>query len=216
MVDENRERLLDALKKDLNKPRLEALIVDINGVLNDITQNLDNLDEWTADVRPSRKEVINFAGKVTLRREPLGVTFIIGAWNFPVQLLLQPMVAAIASGCAMILKPSDVAVHCEQLLMELIPKYMDQRAIRCITAGPREMEHILQRRFNHIFYTGSSHVGKIIYAAAAKHLTPVTLELGGQGPAIVCKSADIDVAARRIAAGKFANAGQVSAHFAWK
>jgi len=120
------------------------------------------------------------------------------------------MVAAIAAGYAVILKPSNVATACQDLLMEIVPQYLDQSAIRCISAGPQEMEYILDHRFHHIFYTGSTNIDKIIYAAAAKHLTPVTLELGGQGPSIVTKSADIDITAKRIAATKFTNAGQAS------
>jgi aldehyde dehydrogenase (NAD+) len=131
-------------------------------------------------------------------------------------LLLQPMVAAIAAGCAIILKPSEVAAASQDLLMEIVPKYLDSRAIRCITAGPKEMGYILEHRFDHIFYTGSSAVAKFIHAAAAKHLTPVTLELGGQGPAIVSKNANIDLAAKRIAATKFMNAGQVCLHAAFR
>jgi aldehyde dehydrogenase (NAD+) len=119
------------------------------------------------------------------------------------------MIAAIAAGCAMILKPSDVAPASQDLLMEIIPKYLDHDAIRCISAGPQEMGYILQHRFDHIFYTGSPKVAKIIHIAAAKNLTPVTLELGGQGPAIVSSAANIDLAAKRIASTKFMNAGQV-------
>jgi aldehyde dehydrogenase (NAD+) len=144
-----------------------------------------------------------------VKKEPKGVALIIGAWNYPLLLLLQPMVAAIAAGCAVILKPSDVAVKSQDLLMEIVPKYLDPKAIRIISAGPKEMGYILEQKYDHIFFTGSAAVGKHINAAAAKHLTPVTLELGGQGPAIVSKHANLDLAAKRIAATKFMNAGQV-------
>lgn len=106
-------------------------------------------------------------------------------------------------------QPSDVATASEKLIAELVPKYMDPDAIICVTAGPSEMAYVLNKRFNHIFFTGSANVAKIIAVAAAKHLTPVTLELGGQGPAIVTANADIDLAAKRIAATKIANSGQV-------
>jgi aldehyde dehydrogenase (NAD+) len=119
------------------------------------------------------------------------------------------MVAAIAAGCAMILKPSDMAKSAQDLLMEILPQYLDQSAIRCISAGPQEMSHILEQRFDHIFYTGSGNIGKIVHAAAAKHLTPVTLELGGQAPAIVTAKANVDLSGKHIAATKFTNAGQV-------
>ena len=110
----------------------------------------------------------------------------------------------------MILKPSDMSPANEAIVAKLVPQYLDSSAIRVITAGAQEMGHILERRFDHIFFTGGPNIAKIVHAAAAKHLTPVTLELGGQGPAIVCKSANIELAAKRIAATKFMNAGQVS------
>ena len=209
MVEDNKDRLFAAIHADLNKHKLESMLADIGILQNDILHTLDKLDEWTKDEKPTRKDPINFFGGTVVRKEPLGVSLIIGAWNLPILLLLQPMVAAIAAGCAVVLKPSDVAVACQDLLMEIIPQYMDREAIQCVSAGAQEMNYILEHRFDHIFYTGSANVAKFIYAAAAKHLTPVTLELGGQGPAIVSPSANIDLAAKRIAATKFAVAGQV-------
>lgn len=147
--------------------------------------------------------------KARIRKEPLGVALIIGAWNFPFTLLLSPMVAAISAGCCVMLKPSELAISSQNLLSKLIPKYLDQNAIRIATGGPVETARILEHKFNHIFFTGSNKVARYITAAAAKHLTPTVLELGGQGPAIVTSSADIDLAAKRIALGKFLNAGQI-------
>ncbi|KAI2831773.1 hypothetical protein CBS147321_5063 [Aspergillus niger] len=209
MVEDNKSRILDALRADLNKHPLEAMLGELTGLQNDILRTLDKLDEWTKDEKPTRWDPINFLGGTVVRQEPLGVSLIIGAWNFPFMLTLQPLVAAIAAGCAVVLKPSEVAQASQDLLMEIIPKYLDRDAIQCISAGPLEMKHILETRFDHIFYTGSANVAKIVYTAAAKHLTPVTLELGGQGPAIVAPSADIDLAAKHVAWAKFMNAGQV-------
>lgn len=144
-----------------------------------------------------------------MRKEPLGVALIIGAWNFPFLLILQPMLAAIAAGCCVMLKPSELAEASQALLVSLIPRYLDPSAIRIVTGGPAETGRILEHRFNHIFFTGSSKVARFITAAAAKNLTPVVLELGGQGPAIVTSSANVDLAAKRIAYGKFLNAGQI-------
>ncbi|KAL6236541.1 Aldehyde/histidinol dehydrogenase [Aspergillus navahoensis] len=151
-----------------------------------------NFSDMDTATRPARSNIINLIGGTTVRKEPLG-----------------PMVAAIAAGCAIILKPSDVPKASEALITQMVAKYLDLSAIRCVTAGPAEIQHILDQHIDHSFYTGSASVAKIIHAAAAKHLTPVTLELGGQEPAIVCKSANIDVAAKRIAATKFMNAGQI-------
>ncbi|KAG8422822.1 hypothetical protein J3459_010004 [Metarhizium acridum] len=123
--------------------------------------------------------------------------------------LFEPMLCAIAAGCTTILKPSELAPASEKLIAEIVPKYLDQSAIRVVTAGPKEMNYLLERNWDHIFFTGSTAVGKIIYAKAAPNLTTVTLELGGRGPAIVTPSADIDLAAKRIANVKFMNAGQI-------
>lgn len=212
MVEDNKQHICHALYADLHKHYQEAHCGDCKGVQGDILRTLEKLDEWTKDERPSRSDVLNFLGKTTVRKEPLGVTLIIGAWNFPISLCLQPMIAAIAAGCAVIVKPSDMAIACQDLLMEIIPQYMDPHAIRCISAGPSGMGYILERRFDHIFYTGSPNIAKVIHAAAAKHLTPVTLELGGQCPAIVAESADLHLTAKHIAVTKFMNAGQVGHH----
>ncbi|OOO15091.1 Aldehyde Dehydrogenase [Aspergillus oryzae] len=209
MIEDNKERMQEALHKDLNKHPQETMPFEIAECHADILHKLEHLDEWTRDVKPERTNPLNFLGGATVRKEPKGVALIIGAWNFPYLLLLTPLFDAIAAGCAIIVKPSDVATACQDLLMEIIPKYLDTDAIRCISAGAKEMGYILEHRFDHIFYTGSAAVAKFITAAAAKHLTPVTLELGGQGPAIVCPSADIELAAKRIAATKFMNAGQI-------
>ncbi|KAL3469488.1 Aldehyde/histidinol dehydrogenase [Aspergillus californicus] len=209
MLEDNKDRIRSALHADLHRHQQESDFADYRSAQNDILEHIQHLDKWTKDEKPSRMNLLNFFGNTTVRQEPLGVTLIIGAWNYPLLLLLQPMVAAIAAGCAMILKPSDMATACQDLLIEIIPKYLDPTAIRCISAGPQEMQYILSHRFDHIFYTGSAGVAKIIYAAAAKHLTPVTLELGGQCPAIVTPSANIDLAAKHIAGVKFMNAGQI-------
>lgn len=213
MIEDNKKRICDALHADLHKHYQEAYTGDCGGVQADILRTLNKLDEWTKDERPERSDPLNFLGGATVRKEPLGVTLIIGAWNYPVTLLLQPMVAAIAAGCAMILKPSDVASATQDVLMDIVPQYLDHDAIRCVSAGAQEMGYILEHRFDHIFYTGSPSIAKIIHAAAAKHLTPVTLELGGQCPAIVAESANVDLTAKHIAVTKFMNAGQVGSHY---
>ncbi|KAL4861465.1 hypothetical protein BDV12DRAFT_180251 [Aspergillus spectabilis] len=209
MLEDHKDEIEKALFQDLHKHAHESLSSDYAAVQADILHTLAKIDSWTADLRPARSNMLNFLGGATVRKEPLGVALIVGAWNYPFVLLLQPMIAAIAAGCAILLKPSDVAVASQNLLMRIIPKYLDNDAIACVTAGPQEMGYILSQRFDQIFYTGSTNVAKIVAAAAAKNLTPVVLELGGQGPAIVCRSADIELAAKRIAATKFMNAGQI-------
>ena len=140
--------------------------------------------------------------------EPKGVVLIISPWNYPVLLALEPMADALAAGNAVCLKPSELSPNTSKLLAELVPQYLDSEAVRVVEGGPKETGELLKCPFNHIFYTGGGHVGKIVMRAAAEHLTPVTLELGGKSPCFVDRTADINVAARRIAWGKFTNAGQ--------
>lgn len=175
----------------------------------DILENLENFATWAKDDVPDAGFVMGTLGRARLRKEPLGVALILGAWNFPMLLCVMPMVAAIAAGNCVMLKPSELAHNTEQLLLELIPKYLDQEAIQVVTGGPQETTMILEKKFNHIFYTGSNTVGKIVAKAASKYLTPVVLELGGQAPAVVTKSADVDLAAKRMAYAKLLNVGQI-------
>lgn len=209
MVTENEDRILKALNQDLNRHDFESHASDILGMKMDIIDHIKHLEEWTADSKPDAGIIFGTLGKAKIRKEPLGVALIIGAWKFPILLLLQPMLGAIAAGCCVMLKPSELSIASQDLLVELIPKYLDPSAIRLVTGGPQETSKVLEKRFNHIFFTGSNKIARFITAAAAKHLTPTVLELGGQGPAIVTNTANIDLAAKRIAAAKFQNAGQI-------
>ena len=209
LLEDHESSLLRALQHDLNRHDVESYSSDLVGVKQDILKHLQHLKKWTADSYPDAGFLFGTLGKARIRKEPLGVVLVIGAWNFPFLLLLQPMLAAISAGNCVMIKPSELAPASSRILEELMPKYMDQYAIRLVTAGPKEMQPILERRFNHIFFTGSATVAKRIAAAAAKHLTPIVLELGGQGPAIVTKTANIDLAAKRIAFVKWINAGQI-------
>ncbi|KAJ3007276.1 UNVERIFIED_CONTAM: Aldehyde dehydrogenase, dimeric NADP-preferring [Siphonaria sp. JEL0065] len=141
--------------------------------------------------------------------EPLGVVLIISPWNFPLQLLLGPLIAAISAGCCVVLKPSEVAPETESLIVEWIPKILDPSAIRVVSGGVRETTRLLELKFHHIFDTGSGQIGKVVMAAAAKQLISVTLELGGKSPVYIHKDVDPVVAARRLAWAKTMNAGQI-------
>jgi aldehyde dehydrogenase (NAD+) len=147
-------------------------------------------------------------GSARILPQPLGTVLVIAPWNYPVQLLLGPLVPALAAGNTVVLKPSEVAGATAEVLAELIPRYLDERAVQVVTGGVEETTELLTHRFDHIFYTGNGTVGRIVMEAASRHLTPVTLELGGKSPAIVTRSADVAVSARRVAWGKFINAGQ--------
>ena len=201
---------MQAVKEDLNKDHFEAFATEIMASKSDVIEHIKHLEEWAAD-EPVEGAGLIFGtlSKARLRKEPLGVALIIGAWNFPWTLAISPLIAAVSAGCCVMVKPSELAPATQALVAKLVPQYLDPSAIRCITGGPREMSHILDHRFDHIFFTGSSKIARFITAAAAKHLTPTVLELGGQGPAIVTKTADIALAAKRIANIKFMNAGQI-------
>jgi aldehyde dehydrogenase (NAD+) len=202
---ENSDALVEALQADMGKPELEARAADIGQITQEAKLALKNLKKWT---RPQRAGAIPLLGRSFVVREPLGVVLIIAPWNYPVGLLLSPLVGAIAAGNAVVLKPSEVTPHTSAALAELLPKYLDSSAIALVEGGVPETSALLEQRFDHIMYTGNGAVAKIVMAAAANHLTPVTLELGGKSPCIVDRTADIPVTARRIAWGKFMNAGQ--------
>ncbi|PPJ51545.1 hypothetical protein CBER1_08640 [Cercospora berteroae] len=210
LIEENTEAIVKAFAADLNRTEAECRMFDVGGVKKDIKEALDNIDTWTKGQPVEGAGIImgRFGGAY-LRKEPLGVCLIIGAWNFPLVTLLGPVVPAIAAGNCIMMKPSELAGAVSSLLAELVPKYMDPSAIRVATGGAKETGFMLEHKWNHIFYTGGAKVGRIIASAAAKHLTPTVLELGGQAPAIVTKSANIDLAAKRIANFKLTNAGQI-------
>ncbi len=207
LLVEQEDALVDALRADLGKPPIEAYITEIAFTINEIDDALGNLVAWN---RPSRVKVpLTFKpGTARMHPQPLGTVLIIAPWNYPIQLLLAPLVPALAAGNCAVLKPSEVTPTVSAVLADLLPRYLDQRAVAVVTGAVDETTALLEERFDHIFYTGNGTVGRTIMAAAARHLTPVTLELGGKSPAIVAADADIEVAARRIAWGKFLNAGQ--------
>ncbi|EXJ90169.1 aldehyde dehydrogenase (NAD+) [Capronia epimyces CBS 606.96] len=209
LVTENEDKICQALAKDLNRTEFETYGSDILGLKQDILDHIEHLEEWAADEIPDAGFLFGTLGKARVRKEPLGVALIIGAWNFPFLLLLQPMIAAIAAGCTVLLKPSELSRETEATLVSLVPQYFDPTAYAIVTGGPQEMQHILSLKFDHIFFTGSASVARHIAAAAAKHLTPTVLELGGRGPAIVGRTADLSIAAKRVAYAKFMNAGQI-------
>ena len=204
---EQEDRILDALAADVGKPRIEAYTSEIAFTINEIDHTLQHLNAWT---KPKKIGVpITFKpGKAMLRPEPLGTVCIIAPWNYPVQLLFTPLIPALAAGNTAVLKPSEVTPSVAALVEELVPKYFDSSTVAVVTGAAEQTTALLKERFEHIFYTGNGQVGRIVMRAAAEHLTPVTLELGGKSPAIVAADANIDVAAKRIAWAKFLNAGQ--------
>ena len=207
MLEDNESAFAEALRLDLGKPAVEGFITDIAFVIGEIKLMLKNLKKWNATERvPS--PLVSQPAKSRLIPEPLGVVLVIAPWNYPVQLLLVPAAGAIAAGNAVVMKPSEVSAATSALVGKLIPQYMDTSAIVNVEGGVAETTALLEQHFHHIFYTGNGKVGRIVMAAAAKNLTPVTLELGGKSPVIIDDTANIRVAARRVAWGKWLNAGQ--------
>lgn len=200
-------RLCEALWQDLHKSEEEAILTELSIVEGEIRNHLRHLKRWMRWERrctplkmwPSRSRVVS---------EPLGCSLIVAPWNYPVQLLLNPLVGAISAGCTAILKPSPYVPHVSLVLEQMIAETFDERYV-AVVQGNREVNgHLLEERYDVIFFTGSPSLGRIVMRAAAEHLTPVVLELGGKSPCIVDRGADVDLAARRIAWGKTLNAGQ--------
>ncbi|KAI8373326.1 Aldehyde/histidinol dehydrogenase [Blakeslea trispora] len=206
---EKEDEIIDAIHKDFRKHKLETLIGEIAPVVAEIDFMLQNLDQLskTSIVKPQFK--MNSMDQCTVRKEPKGVVLIIGSWNYPIHLLLLPVVGAIAAGNCVIMKPSEVASHTSNFIANTIPQYLNKEAYCVVEGGIPETTVLLEQKFNHIFYTGNGMVGKIVMQAASKHLTPVTLELGGKSPVFVAPDANLQTAASRIMWGKIFNAGQI-------
>lgn len=208
MMVENEAAIAQALKADLGKPFGEASTAEIDFVRKEAAHARKHLRRWSRPQRTATPIAIQ-PGKSFIEAAPYGVTLIIGAWNYPFQLVLAPLVGAIAAGNCAVIKPSELAARSSALLKQLVEGYLDPRAFAVVEGEADVSTALLAQPFDLIFYTGGERVGRIVMAAAARHLTPVVLELGGQNPCIVDETADLKVAARRIVWGRFLNAGQV-------
>ena len=207
LLTENEKSLCEALAEDLGKSQTEAWTTEVGFLLSDIKHTKKHLKQW---MKPSRVStpIVAQPGRSFIQPEPLGTVLIMGAWNYPIQLTLAPYVAALAAGNCAILKPSELSPASSALMATLIPRYLDGDAISVVEGGKDEATALLELPFDHIFYTGGDRVGKIVMQAAAKHLTPVTLELGGKSPCIIDSNTDLATSARRVVWGKWTNAGQ--------
>lgn len=206
-VETHQTEILEALRDDLGKGAIEAYASEVAYVLGEIRHARRQLKAWMKPRRvgtplslwPARSRVV---------AEPLGVSLILGPWNYPLQLLLSPLTSALAAGNCAVLKPSEHAPRTAELVARLLREAFDEDQVAVVTGGVQVAESLLEQRFDKIFFTGSTDIGRKVMAAAARHLTPVTLELGGKSPCIVAGDTDLTTAARRIAWGKFLNAGQ--------
>lgn len=207
LIVENEPAIFSALWKDLRKPAYECQATEHGVVRIEIDDAIKHLKRWMKPKRVCTK-IYNWPGRSLIYREPHGLTLVMGAWNYPFQLTIAPLVGAIAGGNGCLIKPPDLTPATSALIASLIPKYLDNDLFAVLEGGKDEAELILRKRFDLIFFTGGGTVGQIVMRAAAEHLTPVVLELGGKSPAVVLRDADLKVTARRIAWGKFMNAGQ--------
>eukprot|EP00930_Biecheleria_cincta_P016499 TRINITY_DN13399_c0_g1_i1.p1 TRINITY_DN13399_c0_g1~~TRINITY_DN13399_c0_g1_i1.p1 ORF type:complete len:519 (-),score=115.10 TRINITY_DN13399_c0_g1_i1:160-1716(-) len=210
MIEENHEAITAAVRADHRGPKIRG-IAELGAHLA-AEEALQNLDKWTAPRQVPTPMTVSPTkmGKSYIRQEPKGVLLIIGPWNFPIELCLHPLVSAIAAGNCVVIKPSEVAQNCGVLLEQLINKYLDTACIKVVQGAEPETTALLKERWDHIFYTGNGHVGRIVMRAAAEHLTPVTLELGGKSPVIVDKSAKMKSVIERVSQAKFSmNVGQI-------
>jgi len=207
IIKVNEKLLYDAIYQDFGKSEFETFGTEISFVYKDIDFYLKNLNSLAKEKRVITN-IVNQLGSSKIINEPLGNCLVIGAWNYPYQLTLTPVIAAIAAGNTCMIKPSELPENTMKAMAKIINNNFDSQFLYVIEGGVEETTEILKLRFDKIFFTGSPRVGKIVYKAAAEHLTPVTLELGGKSPAFITENADLQVAARRIVWGKFINAGQ--------
>jgi aldehyde dehydrogenase (NAD+) len=206
-IERNEDALCEALKRDLNKPRLEAYLSEIAVVVKEIEYAMRHLPRWAKPTKVSTP-LMHFPSAGYIYPEPLGVVLIIGPWNYPVQLVLAPLVGALAAGNCAVIKPSELAPHTSALIAGMIGEAFDPGLVTVVEGGVETATALLDQQFAHIFFTGGTAVGKVVAQAAAKNLIPTTLELGGKSPCIVDSDVDLPCAAKRIVWGKFFNAGQ--------
>ncbi|NXH06976.1 AL3B1 dehydrogenase, partial [Loxia leucoptera] len=205
-LDDKKQQILDATASDLGKAPLETELSEILLCKNELHETLNNLSRWMKDEKVDRTLAMQL-DSAFIRKDPYGVVLIIAPWNYPVQLFLVPLIGAIAAGNCVIVKPSEVS-KTERLMAEALPSYLDEDCFAVVTGGVQETTRLLENKFDYIFFTGSPSVGRIVMTAAAKHLTPVTLELGGKNPCYVSDTCDVTNVARRVVWGRFFNAGQ--------
>jgi aldehyde dehydrogenase (NAD+) len=208
MVVDNEPAIADALAQDLGRNPFEAWLADIAGTAAEARDAAKNVGKWTKR-KHRRLELSQLPGRGWIEYEPYGTVLIIGAWNFPFTLTLGPAVGAIVAGNTVVLKPSEVAPASSALMAELVSRYLDNDAFTVIEGDAAVSEELIAQGFDKLCFTGGTEIGRKVYQGAAKHLTPVTLELGGKSPVIVAADADVEVAAKRIAFAKLVNSGQI-------
>ncbi|GCD76614.1 aldehyde dehydrogenase [Thermaurantimonas aggregans] len=207
-IELHESEILRALHTDLRKSEFEAWATELGIVYQEIQLHYKNLPKWAKGKRVPTNQLIHFWSVSRILPQPYGQTLIIAPWNYPFQLVMMPLIGALSAGNTAVIKPSEFTPTVASVIEKIISKTFDDSYVKVLPGGPEVSKALLELKWDKIFFTGSPRVGKIVYEAAAKHLTPVVLELGGKSPTIVTEKANIDVAARRIVWGKFINAGQ--------
>lgn len=203
------EKVFEALKKDLMKSSFESYVTEVAMVYDEINMHIKNIKKWSKK-RRVKTPLVQFLAKSFIQLEPYGVVLIIGPFNYPFMLTMDPLIGAIAAGNTAIIKPSESAPETSKILKEMLEKVFDEKYVLHVNPerGKEVVEELLKEKFDYIFFTGSATVGKIVMKAASQYLTPVTLELGGKSPCIIDKDCKVELAARRIVWGKLMNSGQ--------
>ena len=201
------QNIFAALHRDLKKSKFEAYTAEIGQCLAEITFVLKHLKKWMQPQRVGGSKLFPLSSGWIVP-EPLGISLILSPWNYPFKLAVSPLIASLAAGNCVILKPSEISKNTESILAKMITENFDDRSVSVVCGGPDAAQKLLEHKFDYIFYTGSETVGKIVMKAAAQHATPLTLELGGKSPCVVDENCNLERAAKRITWGKFLNAGQ--------
>ena len=207
VITQNEDAIIKALYDDFKKPAFEAVLTETNYVIGDLKETIKNIDTWAKPKKVSAS-LLNFPSTDYIYSEPYGNVLILSPWNYPFQLALCPLVAAVAAGNKVTLKPSELTPHTSAIISKIITETFPVKDVVVITGDATIAADLLRKRWDYIFFTGSVGVGKIVAKAAAENLTPVTLELGGKSPCIVDETANLELSARRIVWGKIINAGQ--------
>ena len=206
-IQKNEDLIVKALFDDFKKPEFEAVLTETNYVISELKSTIKNIDKWA---KPKRvfPSLLNFPSTDFIYKEPYGNVLVIAPWNYPFQLALCPLISAVAAGNKVVLKPSELTPNTSAIIAKIIEKSFHINHVEVVQGGVEVSDKLLAKRWDYIFFTGSVSVGKIVAKAAAEHLTPVTLELGGKNPCIIDQTANLKLAAKRIVWGKFINAGQ--------
>ena len=206
-IQKNEAAIIEALYLDFKKPAFEAVLTETQYVISDLKATIKNIHSWSKPkkVLPS---ILNFPSRDYIYSEPYGKVLIISPWNYPFQLALCPLIAAVSAGNSVVLKPSELTPNTSKIIAEIITESFETNHVEVVQGGVEVSQKLLSQRWDYVFFTGSVAVGKIVAKAAAENLTPVTLELGGKNPCIIDETANVKLAAKRIVWGKFINGGQ--------